>query len=159
MSQIACSIVEVCVFKFRQDTPFYLMLRRSKVERIYPGIWQLISGSIEDGEKAYEAALRELREETGLGPLRFWVVPFAHTFYDPKYDAVNVSPMFAVQVDEVSNPVLSSEHEEFGWFRVKQALTMLVWPGQRSGLQIVHQYITQGQEAARLVELRIPTDN
>ena len=159
MSQVACRIVEVCVFKFRQDKPLYLLLHRSKDEKIYPRIWQLISGSIEDGEKAYEAAFRELQEETGLRPLRFWVVPFANTFYDPDHDAVNVSPMFAAQVDEMSNPTLSREHEESGWFPVDEALAMLVWPGQRGGLQIVHQYITQGEKAARLVELKVPTDN
>ncbi len=157
MSEIACRIVEVCVFKFHHDTPLYLLLHRSKRERIYPGIWQLISGSMEDGEKAYEAALRELREETRLEPLRFWVVPFANTFYDPDYDAVNVSPMFAAQVDDMSKPTLSSEHEQFGWFPVDVALRKLVWPGQRSGLRIVHQYVAQGQEAARLVELKVTT--
>lgn len=158
MSQILCRIVEVCVFKFSQDTPLYLLLHRSKDEKVYPGIWQLITGSMEDRERAYEAAFRELREETGLRPLRFWVVPSANTFYDPKEDLVNICPMFAAEVDAVSNPTLSGEHGEFGWFPFHEALALLVWPGQRGGLQVVHQYVTQGEKAARLLELRIPTD-
>lgn len=159
MSQIACRIVEVCVFKYLHDKPLYLLLHRSKDEKVYPGIWQLISGSIEGGEKAYEAALRELREETDLGPLRFWVVPFTSTFYDLEHDAVNLSPMFAAQIDEMRDPTISREHEEFGWFSLEEALSLLVWPGQRSGLQIVHQYITHGEKAAHLSELNIPTDS
>ena len=159
MPQIECRMVEVCVFKFRQDKPLYLLLHRSKDEKVYPGIWQLISGSIERGEKAYEAALRELQEETGFRPLRFWLVPFVNTFYVPELDAVNVSPMFAAQVDEMSNPMLSLEHEEFAWIPAGEALAMLVWPGQRSGLQIVHEYITQGEKAARLLELKVSTDD
>jgi dihydroneopterin triphosphate diphosphatase len=47
----------------------YLLLRR--VEDYLKGTWQMISGGIKEGEKAYEAALRETFEETGLKPLAF----------------------------------------------------------------------------------------
>ena len=44
------------------------MLQRADNEEIYPGLWQIVSGGIEQGEKAYEAAAREVREEIGGEP-------------------------------------------------------------------------------------------
>lgn len=83
MATIVCRIIEVCVFRFINDRAEYLVLKRSPTEKMYPGLWQFVSGSIEDREKAVDAALRELKEETGMSPKRFWVVPHTNTFYDP----------------------------------------------------------------------------
>lgn len=153
MPLISSSIIEVCVFKFENDRPWYLLLRRSKSEKIYPGIWQFISGSIEGKEKAFEAALRELKEETTITPERFWVVPHISVFYDPSWDSTNLCPMFAAQVNAGVIPTLSTEHSAFGWFSFEEALQKLVWHGQREGLKIVHDYIVRGEEAASLMRI------
>ncbi len=153
MANIVCRIVEVCVFRFVNDRPEYLMLKRSPDEKVYPNLWQFVSGSLEEGEKAVNAALRELKEETGLTPKRFWVVPHANTFYDPSYDVVNVSPLFAAQVEIGDEPGLSLEHCEYEWLSFGDARRRLVWPGQRLGLEVVEQYILGGEEAGVLTEI------
>lgn len=43
-----------------------LLVRRSRTERFKPGVWGVPCGKVEPGEKVDEAAVRELREETGL---------------------------------------------------------------------------------------------
>jgi 8-oxo-dGTP diphosphatase len=43
-----------------------LVVRRSESERFHPGVWGVPCGKIDAGESAAEAAIRELREETGL---------------------------------------------------------------------------------------------
>ena len=154
MAVLACKIVEVCIFKFENDRPWYLLLHRSKDEKIYPGIWQFVSGSIEGDEKAVEAALRELNEETAMKPKGFWVVPFVNSFYDPGYDAVNLSPLFAAQVEIGDAPMLCHEHFEFEWFSYADAVRKLVWPGQREGLRIVHECIVGGQSVVKLTRIR-----
>jgi len=154
MSVVAASIIEVCVFKFEHNQPRYLLLHRSKDDKIYPGIWQFISGSIEGNETAVEAALRELSEETGFSPEAFWVVPHVSVFYDQSYDSMNLSPLFAAQVKAGSKPRLSPEHDEHRWFCLAEAKRTLVWPGLRQGLQIVHDYVVKGEIAARLTRIR-----
>ena len=153
MSLIVCRIIEVCVFRFVNDRTEYLMLKRSPAEKIYPDLWQLVTGSLNDGEKAIDAALRELKEETGLTPDRFWVVPHVSTFYDPAYDAVNMSPLFAAQVSAGSEPTLSSEHSVHTWLPYADARRYLVWPGQRAGLETVEKYIIDGEQAGVLTEI------
>lgn len=154
MASIACKIIEVCIFKLENDRPWYLLLRRAKNEKLYPGIWQFVSGSIENGEKAVDAALREFQEETGMKLKGFWVVPFVNSFYDPDWDTVNLSPLFAAHVGAGDNPRLSAEHDEFGWIPYEEARRKLVWPGQREGMRIVHEVIVGGEEAARLTKIR-----
>lgn len=153
MPSIFCRIVEICVFKFERDQPWYLLLHRSKDEPVYPNIWQLISGVIEENERAVDAAVRELTEETRLKPNAFWNVPFVNSFYDHVHDVVNVSPLFAAQVDVGSEPKLSGEHDDYGWFTFQDAFGKLVWPGQRFGLQVVREYIVEGGCASHLVRL------
>jgi len=44
-----------------------LILKRSKNVRTYKGFWGVVAGYIEAGEKPFETALKEIREEVGLG--------------------------------------------------------------------------------------------
>jgi len=156
MTRIACTIVEVCAFRRLNGRAEFLLLQRAPEEKIYPGIWQMVSGSIQDGERAVDAAIREFREETALHPLRLWVVPHVSTFYDPDYDATNLSPLFAAEVASTDVLVLSEEHQRHEWLSYEQARTRLVWPGQRQGLDIVNSYIVGGEEAERLTRVPLP---
>jgi dihydroneopterin triphosphate diphosphatase len=156
MTSMICRIVELCVFRFVADRPEYLLLRRADSEPLYPGVWQIVTGSIEREEKAWEASLRELREETRFRAEHFWVVPHVSSFYDPGNDVVNVCPMFAAQVAPGSDPVLSREHQSFAWLAYRDAAARLVWPSQKRGLEIVHQELAGVAEAGRLTRLRVP---
>jgi len=144
MATVSSTMVEVCIFALDGSIPRYLLLRRSKGERVYPDLWQFVTGSIEGAEQASQAALRELEEETGLQPLAFWVVPYVSSFYDPGWDSLNLMPVFAAEVHPGSNPRLSEEHEASGWFSFEEALAMLVWPGQKEALRILHTYVATG---------------
>jgi len=155
MTSVVSRIVEVCVFRMRADHPEYLLLRRASDDAIHAGIWQIVTGTIEGGETALEASLRELREETGMRPERYWVVPTTNAFYDHRRDAVNLIPFFAAQVRESDEPRLSVEHSAREWLPLNDARARLVWPGQRNGLDLVHQYIVGGQEAARLIAISL----
>jgi dATP pyrophosphohydrolase len=153
MPQILCNIVEVSVFSFENAEPLYLLLRRSKTDTLYPDAWQIVTGSMEGKETALTAALRELKEETGYTPERVWIVPHVNTFFSVKHDAIHHTVIFAAQVPPKTNPVLSDEHHQYGWYPFEKAKEMLVWPGQIQALNIIHEYIVRGKKAADVSEI------
>lgn len=152
MAEVASRIIEVCPFRIRGDSGEYLLIRRAPDDPLYPGTWQFVSGRVEPGEKAHEAAFRELLEETGARPVRFWVVPCVNSFYDPHRDIVNLVVLFTAQLAGGFQVHLSPEHSIFEWLPYAEARRRLIWPGQRDCLDIVHQYILGGEEAGTLLE-------
>jgi len=115
----------------------------------------MVSGSIEADETAVKASLREMKEETGLTPERYWLVPHMNTFLNPKRDVVHISAVFAAQVAEGATPTLSEEHYESEWCSMERARQLLVWPGQVQALNVIHEYIIRGKLAALLTEIPI----
>lgn len=101
MPVLKSEIVEVVVFR-RTSPAEFLVLKRSDDESIYPGLWQIVSGGIETGEKAYEAAMREVIEECGISPKKLYNTPLTNTFYFFTNDSVNLSPVFAAEVTSLT---------------------------------------------------------
>lgn len=153
MATILSQIVEVCIFRWIAREPQYLLLQRADNEELYPGLWQIVTGSMKKNESADKAALRELEEETGLLLKRFWTVPIVDSFFDIRNDAVQMVPVFAAEVDAALNVRLSHEHQHFEWLAYAVARERTVWPGQRQTIEIVHEFIAGGKEAARLLEI------
>lgn len=147
MPHIVSDIVEVVVFRFARTGPEFLLLRRAADEQVFPGIWQVLTGTVNEGETALAAARREVEEETGLKPSRFWIVPYVGTFYEPHADAIHHCPFFAAQVGPSNEPALSPEHQAHRWLPLGEATAMLVWPSQRAGLSIANQSIVKGELA------------
>ena len=154
MPRIVSRIVEVVVFRFSRTGPEFLLVQRAADEPLYPGIWQVVTGTVHGGETALAAAQRELREETKLEPERFWVVPFVSTFYEPEADELHQCPFFAAQVGSGDEPALSAEHQDYRWLPLVDASSLLLWPSQREGLRITEQLVIRGEAASSW--LRVP---
>ena len=136
-----------------KNEPHFLVLQRAKEEKLYPGLWQIVTGTMKKHERALKAAIRELKEETGLSPKRCWTIPYVDTYFDLHKDTIHLVPVFAAELDSSSTLHLSSEHQRFEWLRFEDARKRLVWPGQKHSMDIVHEFILGNKEAARLVEI------
>ena len=66
------------------------------------GLWTYVAGHLEPGEKAWQAALRELREETGLRAFALYSADRCETFYDVQDECVAIVPAFVAYVDAVA---------------------------------------------------------
>ena len=72
-TEIVVRVVDCHIFRWEDTKPVFLLLKRSE-NQMYPGIWQCVTGKIEQNEKPHETAIRELKEETGLVPCSMWTV-------------------------------------------------------------------------------------
>ena len=110
-----------------------LVLRRGAHGRC-PGSWETVHGTIEPGETPVQASLRELREETGFVPERFYNVSRTEAFYQHKSDEMALIPVFAAFVSANATPRLSSEHDRAEWLGPAEAARRFAWPRERRAL-------------------------
>lgn len=156
MTAVVSRSIEVVVYRLNRDRAEYLVLQRSLEERAHPGMWQIITGMVEEGESAVAAALREVREESGVTPQRLWNVPLVNSFYNATTDTVHMCPVFAIQAAPEAVVTLSEEHMAYDWRPFAAARDRLVWPAHRESLDIVDAYIVRGSEAADRLTLPVP---
>ena len=131
-------LIECWVFRVRHPGRLEILLIRRATGRIFPGLWQCVTGGIEPGERVPMAALRELREETGLGPdaiQAFYDLDQVAPFYDEGVDGVVISAIFAVRVRPGAEPVLSTEHDAYWWASPDEALRLAIWPSYAESMR------------------------
>ena len=128
--------ISTYVFTMRRSRPEFLALLRAP-GLAHAGTWQAVHGLIEPGEKAYDAALREMREEAGVPPQRFFKTDYVESFYSESTDAVHLVPAFAGYVPDDAAIALSEEHTEYEWCSLGEILRRFVWPSQRAVAQII----------------------
>lgn len=147
-------LIEAHIFRTIGNELEFLLLKRA-IDENYPGIWQMVTGSVQENEKTFEAALREIKEETGLTPQKLWVVPNVNSFYSPEQDRVIMIPVFAALVNEHSKVIISSEHSEFRWVNKEEAKELLAWNGQRKSVDTIFQYFTSEKSAFFFNEIKL----
>ena len=148
MTQVVVRLIDLHVMRWVEGEPHYLVMQRSPGE-IYEHVWQGVTGKIKPGEAAWQAAIRELKEETGLGPGRMWAVDHVNFFYENATDTLNCIPVFGAEVNR-TDIRLSSEHRDFRWGPLEEAVELLLWEQQKQGLRIFHDMLTDTRSREKL---------
>ena len=141
---VKVGVVDTYVFRKIQNGYKFLMLKRAKT-KIYEHLWQGVSGKIEKGETAWQAAVRELKEETGLTPKRMFIADHVSTFYEENGDLINLVPVFGIET-ETKRITLSSEHSEYKWMDFEDAERTLAWNGQKKGIRTVYEMLISNDD-------------
>lgn len=152
--KVISNLIEAHIFSEKDGEIEFLLLKRAPYQ-YYPNLWQMVSGKIKDNEKAYETALREIKEETGLIPEKIWIAPNINSFYSPDDEYISLIPVFAAKVDYQSQIKISTEHVEYKWLKPVEARNLLAWEGQRKSVDIITEYFFLRKSFLNFVEIKL----
>jgi 8-oxo-dGTP pyrophosphatase MutT (NUDIX family) len=133
MTRVAVGTIDVYLLAPEPAGWRVLALQRSLGTRC-PTAWETVHGRIEAGESPEQAAVREVREETGLAVRRLYNLS-VQPFYLHSLATVELAVVFAAFVDPTAPVVLGEEHMRFEWLAPDEALQRFVWPRERAALR------------------------
>lgn len=149
MPESTIRVVDVYPYRERAAEPEFLLLRRAPATQ-YAGQWRMVGGKIEADEAAWEAGLREVREETGQSPSHFWTLPSVNAFYEWEHDRINLTPAFAAALP--ADPILNDEHEDYRWTPAEEAAQRLDWPEQKRLLRLTDRVLRNGIPPSLIID-------
>lgn len=122
----------------------YLIIKRAS-ETLF-GSWQMVSGKVEKGETGTQAALREIKEETGLTPSKFYSADLMEQFYDTDYNAIVLVPVFVALVENDAEVILNAfEHSDYKWIDVAEASDYLLFDIQIENMKKIEAKFVKGK--------------
>lgn len=138
MPRLRSNIIAVYIVRPAEHGIELLMLQRPEGHR-FAGAWQTVGGHIEEkqGETAWEAALRETEEETGLQVKRWFRIDRPESFYNPENDTIYLVPAFAALVAAGAEPTISNEHQDWRWQPAEEAAQSVDWAAMRDSILLV----------------------
>ena len=110
-----------------------LILKRSDKVRTYKGKWATVSGYIEQNEKPYETALKEIKEEIGLEKKNIKLIKEGKLIYVNKEWIVHPY-LFEANTDKIK---IDWEHVEYRWIKPEEVKNYDVVPKFKDALESV----------------------
>ena len=132
MTDLRVGVVDAFVVRHDGQGLTVLVLRRAEGTRC-TGAWEIVHGRLDAGERPEEAAVREVREETGLAIERLYNLT-CQPFYLHRLSAVQMAVVFDAFVGP-GEVTLGVEHDQSEWLTPDEAMALLSWPRSISALR------------------------
>lgn len=127
-----------------------LLIRRAATGS-YPGLWQCVTGRLEDGERIADGALREVLEETGLGAADlegYFETDIVNWFHEGTTDGLWSEAVFAARVRATALITISDEHDDQRWATAAEAHELVLWPAYHRAIEQVEWLVANPEKAA-----------
>lgn len=128
--------IEVYFFKKTEAGKLLFLLAKRVHER--GGFWQPMTGGVEQGETFEQTIRRESQEEFGFAKINR-IIDTGYRFSFADENGEHTEYIYGAEVDADAEPTLSHEHDEFKWLEKDEALNFLKWPGNKTGLEKLHE--------------------
>ena len=152
MPRVMSDSVDVYLFRrINARVQFLILLRRPEVA--LGNTWHSVHAKIDEGETAYGAALRELRQATGIVPRRLYSADLISQFYDHFSDTISLTPVFAALVEGPGPVILSPDYSDFAWCDLEEAVARLLSNAQRWAVRHIYDVIAMGGPEAELYRI------
>jgi len=129
------------IYRMTSEGPKFLLLyHRGRY-------WNFPKGKLNEGEKNFPAALREVYEETGIGKkdllfIDWFRVQDRFTFIKDKEKIFKTVSYYLAETDKVTIRLPPDpEQQGYGWFLYRDALRMLIHPNLKKNLKNAHDLI------------------
>ena len=142
VTKITPGVIELFVIRHNRGDWRVLMLQRAPGGK-RPGSWETVYGKIDAREKPEKAALRELREETGMAAESLYNVTVS-SFYLHHSHTIQMCITFAAFVADDAEVTLSDEHQRFEWLSIDHACERFTWPREAHALRDAHRLLGRG---------------
>jgi dATP pyrophosphohydrolase len=137
---LRCRAVAAAIIAGSGATAKVLALRRAG--QVAGGAWGLVTGSIEPGETAVEAATREIAEETGIHVTELFTSGLTETFYFAPDNVMELMPIFVAFVAQDVPVMLDHGSDAFEWCSRDRASALFSFAGQRRAVaDIWHDFV------------------
>ncbi len=132
------------IFKLNDGEILYLLLR-------HPTHWSFPKGHIEESETPLKAALRELKEETGITEDDIEIIPdfkdsTSYVFFKNGEPVSKKNIYFLARLKKQKPIRISNEHQRYDWFRYREAERAIGFLNMIEVLRRAHQWITKLQK-------------
>ncbi|MDN3680927.1 NUDIX domain-containing protein [Vibrio tapetis subsp. quintayensis] len=127
MIPVNTSVVSGVAISEIDGEPKMLLMKRVKGK-----FWCHVAGSIEAGEKGWQAIIREFDEETKIPPHALYNAQFMEQFYEASVEVIELIPVFVVMCPANQEVILNEEHTEFRWCTLEEAKQLAPFPNQHA---------------------------
>jgi len=108
-----------------RTTEQYLLLKRSEEKDFGSGVWECVTGRVNQGEGFEDAVYREVQEEIGLEVQIDFVVGTTHFYRGDRPEDELVGVIFFCTTERVVDVPVSPEHSTYRWVTVSEAEVLL----------------------------------
>jgi 8-oxo-dGTP pyrophosphatase MutT (NUDIX family) len=141
-TKIVAGVVDVYVIRRHGGDWRVLTLQRAPDTK-RPNSWEMVHGKIDADEKPERAAVREVREETGLEVDALYNLT-VNPFYLHESQTVQLAIVFTAFVSDDSEVVLSEEHQGYEWLSIDAACGRFTWPRAAHALRDARHLLANG---------------
>jgi dATP pyrophosphohydrolase len=151
MSPLRPDLVACWLFRLDGAGQIEILLIHRAPGRMYPGLWQCVTGRLEAGERISEGALREVAEETGLGSgdfEGFYETDIVNWFHEQAMDGLMSEAVFAARVRREAAVTISHEHDDYRWVSPTDAHGLVLWPAYHRAIDQLEWLVANPEKAS-----------
>ncbi|HEY8238369.1 MAG TPA: NUDIX domain-containing protein [Candidatus Limnocylindrales bacterium] len=159
MSPLRPDLVACWLYRVTGDGQLEILLIHRAPGRMYPGLWQCVTGRLEAGETIVAGALREVAEETGMGPAAIealFETDIVNWFHEVAVDGLMSEAVFAARLRLDAAITISDEHDDLRWLTPAEAHELVTWPSYHRAIEQL-EWLVANPDRAAVYRLPDPT--
>ncbi|MGJ8526258.1 NUDIX domain [Halomonadaceae bacterium LMG 33818] len=138
---VRCSSIVLYLVRLYQGAHQVLLLQRKGGH--LDKEWSHLAGGMEEGENAWQTALREAQEETGIVLTNLYTADICEQYYRQRKNLITVAPVFVSYIERDATITLNEEHYDYQWLAIEEAYARLNYPCQRQSLRHIEKEFLQ----------------